>query len=51
MKDSILNPAVDYPLLNMFWIMLMILLWVLWFFLLFRIITLCRRSEAVRGVG
>ena len=28
----------DYPLLNLFWTILMVFLWVLWFMLLFRVI-------------
>ncbi|MFJ5811203.1 SHOCT domain-containing protein [Streptomyces sp. NPDC093093] len=51
MKDSILNLAVDYPLLNMFWTMLMIFLWVLWFFLLFRIIGDIFRDDELGGWG
>ncbi|MFI5672995.1 SHOCT domain-containing protein [Streptomyces sp. NPDC051704] len=51
MKDSMLNLAVDYPLLNMFWTMLMIFLWVLWFFLLFRIIGDIFRDDELSGWG
>ena len=49
MKDPILNLAVDYPLLNMFWTMLMVFLWVLWFFLLFRIIGDIFRDDELGG--
>lgn len=28
----------DYPLLNLFWTMLLVFVWVLWFFLLFRVL-------------
>ncbi|MFD7631655.1 SHOCT domain-containing protein [Streptomyces sp. NPDC059851] len=41
----------DYPLLNLFWTMLLIFLWVLWFFLLFRIITDIFRSQDMGGWG
>ncbi|WP_329107127.1 SHOCT domain-containing protein [Streptomyces sp. NBC_01439] len=51
MKDSMLNLAVDYPLLNMFWTMMMIFLWVLWFFLLFRIIGDIFRDDELSGWG
>ncbi|MFD6971341.1 SHOCT domain-containing protein [Streptomyces sp. NPDC059979] len=51
MKDSMLNLAVDYPLLNMFWTMLMIFFWVLWFVLLFRIIGDIFRDDALGGWG
>ncbi len=51
MKDSMLNLAVDYPLLNMFWTMLMIFFWVLWFVLLFRIIGDIFRDDDLGGWG
>ncbi|WUA39823.1 SHOCT domain-containing protein [Streptomyces sp. NBC_00273] len=51
MKDSTLNLAVDYPLLNMFWTMMMVFLWVLWFFLLFRIIGDIFRDDELSGWG
>ncbi|MFE2554731.1 SHOCT domain-containing protein [Streptomyces sp. NPDC059352] len=51
MKDSMVNLAVDYPLLNMFWTMLMIFLWVLWFMLLFRIIGDIFRDDELGGWG
>ncbi|MEU2392961.1 SHOCT domain-containing protein [Streptomyces sp. NPDC007369] len=41
----------DYPLLNLFWTMLLIFLWVLWFFLLFKIITDIFRSQDMGGWG
>ena len=43
--------AQDYPLLNLFWTTLEIFLWVLWFFLLFRIITDIFRSDDLGGWG
>ncbi|MFJ7593128.1 SHOCT domain-containing protein [Streptomyces sp. NPDC097617] len=51
MKDSMLNLAVDYPLLNMFWTMMMVFLWVLWFFLLFRVIGDIFRDDELSGWG
>ena len=41
----------DYPLLNLFWTMLELFLWVLWFFLLFRIIIDIFRSHDLGGWG
>lgn len=49
MKDSVVNLAVDYPLLNMFWTMLMLFLWILWFMLLFRIIGDIFRDDELNG--
>ncbi|WP_405853456.1 SHOCT domain-containing protein [Streptomyces sp. NBC_00090] len=51
MKDSMVTLAVDYPLLNMFWTMLMIFVWVLWFMLLFRIIGDIFRDDELGGWG
>ncbi|MCX5357696.1 SHOCT domain-containing protein [Streptomyces sp. NBC_00124] len=51
MNESMLNLAVDYPLLNMFWTMLMVFLWVLWFMLLFRIIGDIFRDDDLGGWG
>ncbi|MFJ4850879.1 MULTISPECIES: SHOCT domain-containing protein [unclassified Streptomyces] len=39
----------DYPLLNLFWTMLLIFCWVLWFFLLFRIIGDLFRDHSLSG--
>lgn len=39
----------DYPLLNLFWTMLEFFVWVLWFFLLFKIITDIFRSHDMGG--
>jgi len=41
----------DYPLLNLFWTMLEFFLWVLWFFLLFRVILDIFRSHDLGGWG
>ncbi|MGA5194611.1 SHOCT domain-containing protein [Streptomyces exfoliatus] len=49
MNDSMVHLAVDYPLLNMFWTMLMIFCWVLWFMLLFRIIGDIFRDDSLGG--
>ncbi|APE21497.1 MULTISPECIES: SHOCT domain-containing protein [Streptomyces] len=51
MRDSMVNLAVDYPLLNMFWTMLMLFLWILWFMLLFRIIGDIFRDDDLNGWG
>ncbi|MGW7101545.1 SHOCT domain-containing protein [Streptomyces sp. NPDC054838] len=51
MNESMVNLAVDYPLLNMFWTMMMIFLWVLWFMLLFRIIGDIFRDDGLGGWG
>ncbi|MGI5466254.1 hypothetical protein [Streptomyces sp. CA-132043] len=34
----------DYPLLNLFWTMLWFFLWLMWLFLLFRVVALLRPS-------
>ncbi|MCC9306214.1 SHOCT domain-containing protein [Kitasatospora sp. RB6PN24] len=41
----------DYPLLNVFWTMLEFFLWILWFFLLFKVITDIFRSHDLSGWG
>ncbi|MFI2259402.1 SHOCT domain-containing protein [Streptomyces tubercidicus] len=41
----------DYPLLNAFWTMCLIFLWVLWLILLFRIIADIFRSHDLKGWG
>ncbi|MEJ8640935.1 SHOCT domain-containing protein [Streptomyces sp. MS1.HAVA.3] len=51
MKDSMVNLAVDYPLLNMFWTMMMVFFWVLWFVLLFRVIGDIFRDDELGGWG
>ncbi|MEU4352298.1 SHOCT domain-containing protein [Streptomyces sp. NPDC023838] len=43
--------AVDYPLLNMFWTMMLCFLWVLWFMLLFRVIGDIFRDDGMNGWG
>ncbi|MEV6212962.1 PLD nuclease N-terminal domain-containing protein, partial [Kitasatospora sp. NPDC051914] len=41
----------DYPLLNLFWTMLELFVFILWFFLLFKIITDIFRSDDMGGWG
>jgi hypothetical protein len=41
----------DYPLLSLFWTMLEFFLWILWFFLLFKVITDIFRSHDMGGWG
>ncbi|MER6400878.1 SHOCT domain-containing protein [Kitasatospora sp. NPDC001603] len=41
----------NYPLLNIFWTMFELFLWILWFFLLFKIITDIFRSQDLSGWG
>ncbi|MFE4974403.1 SHOCT domain-containing protein [Kitasatospora sp. NPDC056651] len=43
--------AVDYPALHIFWTLLELFLWILWFFLLFKIITDIFRSHDLSGWG
>jgi hypothetical protein len=39
----------DYPLLNVFWTLLYLFLWILWIFLVFRILTDVFRSRDLSG--
>ncbi|MFG2358837.1 SHOCT domain-containing protein [Streptomyces sp. NPDC048521] len=41
--------AYDYPLLGAFWTMLVFFLWIMWFILLFRIITDIFRDDTMNG--
>ena len=41
----------DYPLLNVFWTLLYLFIWILWIFLLIRIITDIFRSADLSGAG
>ncbi len=41
----------DYPLLNLFWTMLWFFVWVMWFFLLFKVITDVFRDHTLGGWG
>ncbi|MGW4232493.1 SHOCT domain-containing protein [Streptomyces sp. NPDC004980] len=39
----------DYPLLNLFWTMLLVFLWVLWFFLLYQVVTDIFGDQSLSG--
>ncbi|MFI6446802.1 SHOCT domain-containing protein [Kitasatospora sp. NPDC050543] len=41
----------DYPLLNLFWTMMWFFLWIMWLFLLFRIVVDIFRSHDLGGWG
>ncbi|MEV6396918.1 SHOCT domain-containing protein [Streptomyces sp. NPDC051907] len=41
----------DYPLLNVFWTMLWFFLWIMWLFLLFRVVTDIFRDHDLSGWG
>ncbi|MFF3607767.1 SHOCT domain-containing protein [Streptomyces sp. NPDC002463] len=41
----------DYPALNLFWTMLWFFLWILWLFLLFKVITDIFRDHSLSGWG
>jgi hypothetical protein len=41
--------AYDYPLLGAFWTMLILFLWIMWFFLLFKIIADVFRDRSLSG--
>ncbi|MQS36164.1 SHOCT domain-containing protein [Streptomyces katsurahamanus] len=41
----------DYPLLNLFWTMLWFFLWVVWLFLLFKVISDIFRDHSLHGWG
>ncbi|MEU6505966.1 MULTISPECIES: SHOCT domain-containing protein [unclassified Streptomyces] len=43
--------AYDYPALSVFWSMLVFFLWIMWFVLLFRIITDIFRDDGLGGWG
>ncbi|MER6199702.1 SHOCT domain-containing protein [Streptomyces sp. NPDC001586] len=53
MQNALFNLAeeYDYPLLNFFWTMMLIFLWVLWFMLLFRVIADIFRDDGLSGWG
>lgn len=53
MRNSLLHLAEDYdfPLLNVFWTMMLCFLWVLWFMLLFRVIGDIFRDDGLSGLG
>ncbi|MGA5065434.1 SHOCT domain-containing protein [Streptomyces exfoliatus] len=39
----------DYPLLNLFWTMLWFFLWIMWLFLLFKVVTDIFRDQSLNG--
>ncbi|MEV4428135.1 SHOCT domain-containing protein [Streptomyces sp. R-07] len=41
----------DYPLLNVFWTMLWFFIWIMWLFLLFKVITDIFRDHSLSGWG
>ncbi|MFF9500059.1 SHOCT domain-containing protein [Streptomyces sp. NPDC014656] len=41
----------DYPLLNVFWTMMWFFLWIMWLFLLFKVITDIFRDHGLSGWG
>ncbi|MFF9074941.1 SHOCT domain-containing protein [Streptomyces sp. NPDC014646] len=41
----------NYPLLNLFWTMLWFFLWIMWLFLLFKVVTDIFRSDDLGGWG
>ncbi|MEU1476553.1 SHOCT domain-containing protein [Streptomyces sp. NPDC005760] len=43
--------AYDYPLLSVFWSMLMFFLWIMWFVLLFRVVVDIIRDDDMSGWG
>ncbi|MCX5195317.1 SHOCT domain-containing protein [Streptomyces sp. NBC_00249] len=51
MNGAMFDLAVDYPLLDMFWTMMLCFFWVLWFMLLFRVIGDIFRDDEMNGWG
>ena len=47
--ESTVNLAYDYPLLGAFWTIMWIFLWVMWFFLLFRVVVDVFRDDGLSG--
>ncbi|WP_240508442.1 SHOCT domain-containing protein, partial [Streptomyces ossamyceticus] len=47
--ESTVNLAYDYPLLGAFWTIMWIFLWVMWFFLLFRVVVDIFRDDGLSG--
>jgi Short C-terminal domain/Phospholipase_D-nuclease N-terminal len=50
-ETALLAASTSYPLLNAFWTMLYLFIWILWIFLLIRIIMDIFRSEDLGGWG
>ncbi|MEY9847409.1 SHOCT domain-containing protein [Streptacidiphilus sp. MAP5-3] len=51
MNDALMNLASGYPLLSVFWTIMIIFLWLLWFMLLFRVIGDIFRDHELHGGG
>src|ERR1700709_13779 len=51
MASQVLADSSSYPLLNIFWTMFDFFIWILWFFLLFRIFGDIFRSRDLSGWG
>jgi hypothetical protein len=51
MLSPVLADSFNYPLLNVFWTMLVLFVWILWFFLVFRIVIDIFRSHDLGGWG
>jgi hypothetical protein len=47
--DSYVNLAYDYPVLGAFWTILVVFLWVMWIFLLFRVVVDIFRDDSLSG--
>ncbi|WP_055717068.1 SHOCT domain-containing protein [Streptomyces torulosus] len=47
--ESTVNLAYDFPLLGAFWTIMWIFLWVMWFFLLFRVVVDIFRDDGLGG--
>jgi type VI protein secretion system component VasK len=50
-SSPLLADSPDYPLLDLFWTMLWFFLWILWIFLVVRIVSDIFRSEDLHGWG
>lgn len=51
MNGATLYLAADYPLLDVFWTMMLFFFWILWFMLLFRVIGDIFRDDGMNGWG
>ncbi|MER5730327.1 SHOCT domain-containing protein [Streptomyces sp. NPDC002138] len=51
MNGATFDLAVDYPILNLFWTMMLCFFWVLWFMLLFRVVGDIFRDDGLHGWG
>jgi hypothetical protein len=50
-NTTVISASQDYPLLNLFWTMFMLFIWILWIFLLIRIFSDIFRSADLNGWG